>query len=370
MSTDWNSIRAQFPALKNWTYLNTATYGQLSIASTEAVARHFARRDELACSDFLTWFDDMDRIRGRIATLTHCAADDIAFVSNSSTAIGLLLGGMEWKPGDRVVTLKDEFPNQLYGPALLSRHGVEFVEAAWENFYASINASTRLVVISLLNYADGFRPPMEEIASFLHERGVLLYVDGTQGVGALQFDVRRVQPDVFAVHGYKWMLSPTGAGWVYVRPEVRQWLMPQSIGWRSHNSWRSVENLHHGIPEFSAAAEKYEGGMITFEVFYAMEAAVNMMLEIGPEAIERRVLGLADQCRELLRRAGGNPLPGESPIVCASFAGRDVSAIARELKERRVIVSARHGRLRVSTHFYNNEEDLAVLERELAGIRA
>ena len=78
--TDWKKIRAEFPALENWTFLNTATFGQLPKRATDAVARHFARRDRFACSDFMEWFDDADRIRGSIARLIHATADDIAFI--------------------------------------------------------------------------------------------------------------------------------------------------------------------------------------------------------------------------------------------------------------------------------------------------
>ena len=112
--TDWNSIRADFPALTNWTYLNTATYGHVPRRGMDALNGHFAHRDELACSDFLAWYDDADRMRQPIAKLINATPDDIAFIPNAATAMGLLTSGMDWKPGDNIVTLSDEFPNQLY----------------------------------------------------------------------------------------------------------------------------------------------------------------------------------------------------------------------------------------------------------------
>src|SRR5262245_58908527 len=119
MATDWQQIRAEFPALSEWTYLNTATYGQTPRRATAAAARHFERRDRMACSDFMDWFDDMDRIRGRIAEFIHCLPGDIAFIQNASTALSLLMGGLDWKHGDRIVTLENEFPNQYYYPSKL-----------------------------------------------------------------------------------------------------------------------------------------------------------------------------------------------------------------------------------------------------------
>ncbi len=361
MSVDWEAVRGEFPALENWTYLNTATFGQLPRRATDAVAKHFAHRDVMACWDFLNWYDDMDRIRAKAARLIHCEAEDIAFIPNAATALGILLGGLDWCAGDSVLTLEHEFPNNLYAAGLLDRFGVEMAECTWERFYESVDARTRLVCISSVNYNTGFAPPLAELAARLRERGVLLYVDGTQSLGALPFDVSGIQPDMFAVHAYKWLISPNGAGFMYVRPELRARLRPNVLGWRSHRDWRNVDNLHHGVPELPDSAEKYEGGAVTFPVLYAMEASMDLVLEIGQDAIEQRVLGLAAITRALLKKLGAGIEAQDSPIVAANFENRDVSTLARALKEKRVLVAARRGHLRVSPHFYNNEQDLETL---------
>jgi len=365
MMVDWAAVRDDFPSLANWTYLNTATFGQLSRRSTEAVARHFAHRDEVACWDFLTWYDDADRLRSKIGRLICCGPEDIAFVPNASTALGILLTGLDWRAGDRIVTLDHEFPNNLYAPAMLGRLGVEMIETPWERFYESVDERTRLVAISMANYNTGFAPPLAEIAQFLRQRGVLLYVDGTQSLGGLRFDASRIQPDMLAVHAYKWMLSPNGIGFMYVRPDLRERLRPNAIGWRSHRDWRNVDNLHHGVPELTATAEKYEGGGVSSALLCAMEASIDLMLEIGPEVIEQRVLGLVAKTRDILRDLGASVEVQASPIVAARFENRDVSALARALKEKRVLVAARRGHLRVSPHFYNNEQDLEIFKDAL-----
>jgi selenocysteine lyase/cysteine desulfurase len=365
MSVNWDHVRSQFPALSRWTYLNTATFGQLSRSAQDAVTRHFQHRDELACSDFLGWFDEMDRIRGKVARLIHAQPEDIAFIPNASTGLGIVLSGLDWQAGDRVVTLEHEFPNNLYAPAFLDRHGVETLACSWERFYESVDERTRLVVLSSANYNTGFVPPMAEISEFLRRRGVLFFVDGTQSVGALEFDVSGIQPSALAVHGYKWMNSPNGAGFLYVAPELRGRLTPPVIGWRSHHDWRNVDNLHHGVPELPAGAERFEGGGISFALLYAMEASIDMLLEIGPGVIECRVIDLAERTRGLLRGLGATANCDSSPIVAARFDGVDVSRLALDLKKRRILVAARRGHLRVSPHFYNNEADLEQLNAAL-----
>lgn len=365
MTIDWNAVRAEFPTLANWTYLNTATYGQMPRRGTEAVARHFAHRDELACSDFLDWYADADRYRADIARLINAAPDDIAYMPNAATALSLVAGGIAWKPGGNLVTLADEFPNQLYLPALTERHGIEFREAPYPQLLDAIDAHTQLVAISEVNYATGFRAPIAEIVQAAHAHGARVYVDGTQSIGALHMDVQRLQVDVLGVHGYKWMCSPTGIGFMYVAPEFREMLPPATVGWRSHHDWRNVDNLHHGSPVFTNDAQRYEGGGLQFGLLEAMVASVRWMNEIGPAVIEQRVLGLAAAARERLRALGATFDDCSSQIVASKFAGRDVSAIARNLKERKVVVAARHGYLRVSPHFYNDESDLDRLIAEL-----
>jgi selenocysteine lyase/cysteine desulfurase len=358
---DWLKIRQEFPALERWTYLNTATYGQMPRRAVEAMTRHSEQRDELASTNFLDWYSDADRMRASIARLIHAEPEDIAFVPNAAAALSIVLAGLAPGPGDNIVTLDDEFPNYLYQGAAR--------KVPWERLYDSVDARTRLIALSEVNYATGFRPPVADIVKFLGTRGVPLFLDGSQSVGALTFDVRKTPVDVLAVHGYKWLMSPTGAGFMYVSPAFRKKLPPNIIGWRSHRDWRNVDRLHSGTPEFKDASEKYEGGGLPFHLLYAMEASVDWMLEIGPESIERCVLELANSTRSMLRGLGAELDEADqnraSQIVIAGFPGMDASATARALREQKVVVAARHGRLRISPHFYNDEEDLKRLESAL-----
>jgi selenocysteine lyase/cysteine desulfurase len=360
---DWIRLRAEFPALARWTYLNTATYGQMPRRAVAAMTRHSEQRDELATTNFLDWYTDADRMRGSIARLIHAQPEDIAFVPNAAAALSIVLAGIAPLAGENIVTLDDEFPNYLYQDVAR--------KIPWDRFYESVDDRTRLVAFSEVNYATGFRPPLTEISRFLGERDVSLFLDGSQSVGALTFDVTKTPVDVLAVHGYKWLMSPTGAGFMYVSPAFRKKLPPNIIGWRSHHNWRNVDRLHSGTPEFKDAAEKYEGGGLPFHLLYAMEASVDWILEIGPDVIERRVLELANSARSMLRGLGGEVADTGSQVVIAGFpnvTGFDASATARALREQKVVVAARHGRLRVSPHFYNDEGDLKRLETALKSL--
>jgi selenocysteine lyase/cysteine desulfurase len=328
------------------------------------VAGHIARRDEFACADFLAWFDDADEIRSLAARLIDCQPADIAFCDNSCAALSLFLGGIAWKPGDRIVTLTEEFPNQYYYANTLGAKGVEVLEV---DDLSALPERTRAVVISSISYITGRRPDLVHISKLTHETGALLYVDGTQSLGALTFSVPEIRPDFFAVNSYKWLLGPNGASFFYVSPELRRTLEPSVIGWRSDRDWRSVDTLRHGAPEFAESAERYEGGMLNFPSLYAMAESIRLNLEIGPETIERRVLELSAAAARMLRETGASILHENSNIVAAHWPDRDASALARRLREQRIIVAARHGNLRVSPHFYNNEADLETLAAAIRG---
>ena len=358
-SPNWSAIRGRYPALANWTYFNSASFGLLSRATTAAVAAHFQHRDDLACHDFLAWFDDIDRTRGKAAQLINASAADIAFSINASTPLSLLLGGAHFRRGDRIVTLTHEFPNQLYYAALLREKGIDFVEVDWPDFFSAVTPETRAALMSQVSYTTGFRPPLEQIGPWLKERGILFYVDATQALGALTLDVARVQPAMVAVHGYKWLLCPNGAAFFYVSPEVREWLQPNIVGWRSHEDWRNVNRLHHGAPVFKNAAEKYEGGMPAFPCLYAMDASLSEFLAIGPGAIESRVLELAGLLGDRLQEVDdADVLHRHSPIVCARFRRLDAAQLVLKLERHRILAAARHGAVRLSVHLYNNEADI------------
>ena len=307
-------------------------------------------------------------MRALIARLIHCSAEDIAFVPNAGYAVSLAVGSVAWKADDELLTLHHEFPNQLYGHASV---GARSVECDWPELEAHVSERTRLVALSTVNYTTGLRPKLDRVVKELRKRGVVVYLDGTQSAGALEFDCAAMTPDFFAVDTYKWMISPNGATFLYVNPEMRQRLQPHVLGWRSDKEWRNVSSLHHGAPRFGETAEKYEPGMLPFASLYGMEASLRLIEEIGIPRIEKRVLELAGLLRSELAGMGaefyeskGECLP--SQIVIASLAGMDSSALAQKLAEQNINISARRAYLRISPHFYNNEEDIAIL---IAAIR-
>lgn len=372
----WESVRSLFPVLKTWVHLNSAAFGPLPTPTVSAINRYLTAHGVNASLDFMDWFDQLDGLRAKIAALIGAEASDIAFCPSAGAGLSWFLGGVDWRPGDEILALDHEFPNNLYAPLVLEGRGIRFrpLPAPRGRFdpgliLDALGPRSRLVLLSSVNYSNGLRAPIKQLGAELRRRGILFCVDATQSVGALRLDLREVPVDYLVVHGYKWLLSPPGAGFVYAPSWTRAWLAPSIVSWRSHRTWRDFERLHRGRPEFPTEAAMLEGGVQSFAVLFGLEASVDLILSCGTESIQRRVLYLANRCQEILRFHGGQTSvqgPCDSPIVSASFPGRDPLRLRDQLEIRNVAVSLREGNLRVSTHFFNSEDDLDRLAAALA----
>ncbi len=377
MALDWSSVRAEFPVLRNWTYLNSATFGPVPQRAVEAIEQHFRHRNEAASLDFLEWYDDADAVRAQAARLIGAQSHEIAFLPSAGIGLSWVIEGLDWRPGDRILTVEHEFPNNIYSPLMLGGRGVESVTAPGaldftpEALIEKIDERVRVVLLSALSYSSGLRPPLAAIGKAARAAGALFVVDGTQGVAAIELDVEAIQADVILAHGYKWLCSPPGAGFLYMGERARRMIRPTVVSWRSHKDWRNVNALHQGVPEPADDAARYEGGILNFPGIAAMGATLDLFEQVGHGAMQKRVAEIAEAVRGVLREAGGVPAADESPwfdspIVTARFPSRDVGKLALALGKRRIALAARQGSLRVSPHFFNNEEDIEALREALA----
>jgi selenocysteine lyase/cysteine desulfurase len=182
-------------------------------------------------------------------------------------------------------------------------------------------------------------------------------------------DVRRTPIDFLAADGHKWLLGPEGAGLFYVRRDWIERLRPVGVGWHSVVGSYNAPAIDFRL---KADAQRWEGGSYNMAGLQALGASVGLLLELGPEAVSERILERAAAVRDVARSAGwsvyGSTRPGDlSGIVALERPGTDPAAAARSLRDRGVVVANRRGRLRVSPHVYNNDDDLL---RLADGLRA
>src|SRR5262249_42624144 len=181
-----------------------------------------------------------EEVRRQAAQLLNADPLDVAFIKNTSEGIGIVAEGLRWRAGDNVVTAEDEYPANLYPWMNLAERGVELRRVPSrdgrilvDDVRAAIDGRTRIVSLSLVEYASGFRHDLIAVGQLCREKGVLFFVDAIQGLGVLPLDVRQAPIDFLAADGHKWLFGPEGAGLFWIRRDLVEQLHPVGVGWNS-----------------------------------------------------------------------------------------------------------------------------------------
>lgn len=358
----------EFPVARHCTYLNHAAIGPLPRRSAERMAE-LARL--VAESGDRHWFERMaeaERVRGLAARLLGAReAHEVAFVENTSTGLSLVAEGLDWRPGDNVVSAELEFPSNVYPWMRLADRGVEYRcvperdgRIDLDELIGRMDERTRILALSWVQYASGFRSDLARLGAACRERGALFVVDVIQGLGALAIDVERDLVDVAVASSHKWLLGPEGIGLLYVSERVLDRLRPTRVGWRSMRDafqWKDFEL------DWNEGTKRFETGILNVYGIAALGGSLEILAEVGSTAVERRVLALASLAARGLTDRGFHVVSsrrrGEaSGIVTATHPDHDPEALVRRLAAQDIIVAARAGRLRVSPHFYNTVEEV------------
>jgi selenocysteine lyase/cysteine desulfurase len=368
MRIDWEDIRArEFPVARRWAYLDHAAVAPLPRRSGDVLRAWTESQEQDGVIPWPDWEQKLEGIRDRAAALLGADRDEIAFVSSTTQGIGLVAEGFPWREGDSVVVPAEEYPSNIYPWMNLASRGVSVRLVPgrdgriWpEDLIAAMDQSTRVLAISHVEFASGFRNDLDLLADLCHTKGMALFVDAIQGLGPLPYDVRRTPIDFLAADGHKWLLGPEGAGLLYVRRDWIERLRPLGVGWHSVvGSYNSPEIEFRLKP----SAQRWEGGSFNMPGIQALGASMNLLLEISPAAVSARILERAAAVRELATRAGwrvtGSNRPEDlSGIVALEHDEVPAHEAARDLRHRGIAVCARRGKLRISPHVYNNDDDL------------
>jgi cysteine desulfurase / selenocysteine lyase len=377
---DWDALRrAEFPVAERWAYFDHAAVAPLPRRSGEILRAWTDDQERNGVVHWLDWERRVEAIRAGVARLINADPDEIAFVGSTTQGIGLVAEGFPWRDGESVVTAAEEYPSNIYPWMNLASRGVSLrmvpsrAGRIWvEDLAAAIDGSTRVLTISHVEFASGFRNDLDALAELCRSRGVALFVDAIQGLGPLVIDVRRTPIDFLAADGHKWLLGPEGAGLLYVRRDWIERLRPLGVGWHSVVGSYNAPEIDYTL---KSNAQRWEGGSFNMPGLQALGASVDLLREIGPEAVSDRILDRAAAVRELAAAAGwgvvGSTRPGDrSGIVALERPGVDPNVVVRSLRRRGVAVACRRRRLRISAHVYNNEDDFARLAEGLRDSRS
>jgi selenocysteine lyase/cysteine desulfurase len=373
---NWARTRSFFPVTAELAYLNHAGVAPVSTRVEEAVRRYLLEATRRGAFDYARAYDaEVERVRGRAALLLGADPGEIAFVKNTTEGLGLVAAGLEWRRGDQVVTCDLEYPSNVYPWWSLAERGVETLLLPGENGRLPLervrdalrSPRVRLLALSSVEFGSGARNDLDALGRLCQERGVLFCVDAIQSLGCLPLDVEASRIDFLAADGHKWLLSVEGCGIFYCARRVLDLLRPRAVGWRSVVDPYDFDSYR---TQLRPGAARFEEGTPNTAGIFALGAAIDLLLEIGIDAIARRVLALTDRLARGLRERGAEvSSPREageaSGIVSFRLPDEPVERTVARLRAQRVFVVARRGGVRASPHFYNDEGEL---ERLLAAL--
>ena len=359
--------RKEFPVTQRYIYLDHAGVAPVSLRVRRAVEEFIKGASEDGEASYKIWMDKIKGIRERAAALIGAGSpEEIAFVKNTSHGLSLVAQGLDWREGDSVLVYEKEFPANVYPWLSLEKKGVQVRiipsrngRILLEDIEDLIDSRTKLLSISSVQFSNGFRIDLGIVSELCQKKGVLLCVDAIQSLGVIPIDVKTLGIHFLAADAHKWLLGPEGIGIFYCSKEVVNKLSPPLIGWKSVKNESDYDTIDFSLKEDT---RRFEEGSFNVMGIYALGAAIELLLEIGVERIEKRVLDLGDTVIEEAKRRGlevRTPEEREYRAGIVSILGNfNPKGIRERLLERKILTAARGGALRISPHFYNTGEEV------------
>jgi selenocysteine lyase/cysteine desulfurase len=371
--------REEFPwaAAGEAIYLNAASTGPLPERTLRAQAEYSRKRAAPHRLSHEEQFSVLDDARARIATLLRAEAGSVALSVNTGAGINLAAWGLPLGPGDIVVVPALEFPANVYPWMAASRargftlRTVPARDGLLDEtglLAALEEQGVRLLALSWVGFATGFVADLDRIGAACRARGIWLVVDGMQGVGVLPLDLRRTPVDVLACGGQKWLLSPWGSGFTYVRPQILEAIVPQPVSWMGVRGSDDFSALVDYDLTWRDGARRFEQITLPFQDFAGMAASLGLLEELGTDAVATHVATRVEELASGAERAGVEVVtpPGRRAGI-VTIRPRDVWATAARLRDAQVAHSVREGTIRLSPHCYTTSDEIRIALDALDG---
>ena len=363
-----SAFRTQFAVPQRWAFLDHASVAPLSLPAARAL-REYA--DSLANNGIAAvkeWLNRIAAVRGLAARLINAPSpDDVYFVPNTTHGIGAIAEGFPWQAGDNVVLAAEEYPSNQYPWMNQEARGVTVRRVPSsggrvpiDDIRAAFDGRTRVLAISAVEFASGFRNDLDALGELCRDRDVFFFVDAIQSLGVFPLDVQRTPVDALAADGHKWLLAPEGAGIGYVRREWVERLHPIGVGANSVVHPYAFTTIDFTLKPH---AGRWEGGAYNVSGISALGASLALLMDAGIEEVESRVLGLTDYlCERALSRGwhifSSRVQAEKSGIVSLLHPSLPASEVLQRCRAAGVIVNNRAERVRVSPHAYNTEDEI------------
>src|ERR1044072_3950258 len=287
---NWADVRAKFPFTSNSVYLNTAAAGPLATSTAKAGALYYEQMMNDGDVHWDDWLAGVEKVRARVASFINAEPEEIGFTTNTSGGMNLIIDALE-KHGE-VISCDLEFPVTTI-PWMHRRIPVHFVKSVSgvvrpEDIRAAMNTRTGIISISYVQFSNGFRADIEELANLKGNHA--LVINASQAAGVFEIDVKRMKIDALCTTGHKWMRSGYGSGFVYISKDLQAAVRQGTIGWLSvHDPYGMRNDEVHLRHDMSARTEL---GCPHFAGVFALGASIELMQSIGIANIEARALDL------------------------------------------------------------------------------
>jgi len=355
-------------------YLNVAAHAVMPRVSIRAVEDSLEAKKFPHRVDDSLWFEAPVRIRKSLSKMIGAKPEEIAVTSGASAGVAAVAHGLEWEPGDEIITAQGEFPLQYASwKPMEKREGVRLrIIAARDRFITAddlINAltpRTRIVSVSLVRFDDGSVLDAARVAAACHARGTLLLLDVSQACGAVPMNVSDLGADFMVCAGYKWLLSCYGTGFFWIKNEHLDRLRPGPFYWTGQNT-DNFSELNFVDPEPCRDAKRWDAAeWATYYNFNlsAMAESVDFVLRSGPELVAEHNRALIEFMFSRLpedRCVPASPLDRQRRGPFGCFTARQPEKtieLYQKLRRAKIIVSLREGRIRVSPYLFNSEQDI------------
>jgi cysteine desulfurase/selenocysteine lyase len=369
---DIQKIREQFPVTKNKVFLNHAAMSPQPKPAADAVCKFI--------NDFSNhatippqWEDGGKPF---FAKLIGARPEELALVQNTSTGLNIVANALNYPSGSKIVTTDLEYPSVTY-PWLRKNLGVKvhYVKNVkgkipLDDVEKAVDDKTVAVAISHVEYANGFRHNLHVLSEIVHEHRAYLIVDAIQSVGTMPIDVKRDDVDFFTAACYKWLLSPPGVGYLYVKDELIEKLEPPFVGWASVDQkiFKTTDFWDIWNLKLAKTASRFEIGSPSIPSIMGAREAMKLLLDFGIENVKKRIIKLTDHLINSVNDLGfelQTPEEEQYRSGIVNFKIDKAQKVAEKLEKKGIIVSARNHGIRASPHFYNTEEEIDKLIEEV-----
>jgi cysteine desulfurase / selenocysteine lyase len=358
------SMKDLFPLTRELSYLDTGAEGLPPLSGETALLAYW-REKSRGTPGRARLYETHRETEEAAARLLDTSAENVVLLANSSEALNVFANSIDWKAGDEVLISDLEFPSNVLVWLRLKEIGVrvrviptEGGVLRLEDWSSRLTHRTRMVSVSQVSYKTGTQIPfMSELAEEAHRVGAIFCVDATQALGRVPVSVKGV--DFLVASSYKWLLGSHGLAVVYMSPEMRERLHPRTVGWYSVESLFYPERFESFTPKSSAG--QLQAGMPNFPGIFALKAGIDFLLSVGVERLDRELRPVVRALRDGLQDVGLDLLTPAAPEFASgivSFRCNEPAEIAARMGREGVVVWGGDGRIRVSVHVYNDQNDV------------